>query len=131
MAHVSDQLTAKLIMELDDVENIHNKQDELEATTAQIQFFLAEMLIITMDLHEPHMMSSKRYALMNTPGEHHLAFCESNGAVYITRQDQKGDFKFEVSRYGCGGGGGITISMPIHVCEPVFTLLAEWRRQYE
>jgi hypothetical protein len=131
MSHVSDQLLAKIILEIDDIKSVHDKQDELELTSATIQFFLAEMIIITMYIIEPCIMSSERYARMNTPGEHSLPFCDSNGAVYITRQETEGNFKFEVSRFGCGGGGVITIHMPIHVCEPVFTALAEWRRKYE
>jgi hypothetical protein len=129
MTHVCDQLFTKVKIEIDDPASVESKEDELEVTIAQIQFWLADVHIATMDLHEPHMMSSHNYAKMNTPGNHSLDFCDSNGHVCIKRRDNT--ICFTVSRFGGGGGGGIDIEMHADVCAPVFTALADWRRKYE
>lgn len=132
MNHPSmDQLSAELIFKIVTKDLVQNEQDELEFTTAKIQFFLAEMRIITMDLCKPHMLTSQKYVNMTIPGKHTLVFCDSNGGVCVTRDEPTNTFKFDVFRYGCGGDGGITINIPIHVCEPLFKALSEWRLKYE
>lgn len=122
-------LHAKFHTEVDD--SAVTKQDELELTTAHIRFFLKETKIVSVDIDEPHMMSAAQYAEMNQPGDRTLTFCDSNGSVYIRRREEHSDFQFEVSRMGCGGGGSITINIPIHICMPIFEQFANWRRQFE
>ncbi len=99
-------------------------------TKAQINFFLGSTEFITIDLEKPQEMSSARYTEMNTPGNHQLVFCESNGSVLITRHLDDNIY-FEFSRFGCGSDSRIKIKMPADVCEPIFDTLSEWSRKYE
>jgi hypothetical protein len=119
MLNISEQLSSKVIIAYSS-----------KKSKAQIQFFLGNTQFITIDLEKPQAMSDARYTEMNTPGNHQLVFCESNGSVLIARNSDDNVY-FEFSRFGCGSDSRIKIKMPANVCEPVFAALAEWRRKYE
>ena len=98
---------------------------ELFGTTAKLCFFLNDTLFADMLLTEPHMFSSQNYLSFNC-----LTFCDSNGGVSITRKSVD-TLLFEVSKFGAGGSGEISIKAPIEACRQAFQDLAKWRKTFE
>ena len=115
-----------------DRDDPQNDEGELYGTTVTFKFFVNETQFGDMFLSEPHMFTSHDYleminaALLSKP----LDFCNSNGGVSITRTPTS-TLSFEVSKFGAGGDGGITIKVPLERCRQAILDVAAWRAKFE
>ena len=57
-----------------------------------------------------------------------LDFCPSNGTVGLGVKDDTAHF--EVAKYGAGGDGCITVSVPLAAARPALLAAADHRRSY-